>query len=238
MKPKIDKHATYFNMLEALEDKGCFICFLCRKVTVGYLDNFLYERVNDARTKEDLKASFGFCNAHSWQIVRMQDALSTAMAYKYVIKCLITDIAHWDSQISIKFLSQLCAKVFPEKITEDFLNKYRKCPACRQYLKYEQLYLESFWEYFTDTKFQDAYMNSFGLCFVHFLKAIKLCRNGRLLKRLVKAEREKFKNLSGELSEFIRKYDYRFKNEKYGSEADSWVRTVEKIVGKEYTVTE
>jgi hypothetical protein len=37
--------------------------------------------------------------------------------------------------------------------------------------------------------------------------------------------------LHGELGEFIRKQDYRFAHEAYGSEADAWQRAIALLVG-------
>jgi hypothetical protein len=33
--------------------------------------------------------------------------------------------------------------------------------------------------------------------------------------------------------EFHRKHDYRFSKEKFGKEGDSWIRAIEKMIGKE-----
>ena len=37
----------------------------------------------------------------------------------------------------------------------------------------------------------------------------------------------------GELEEIQRKHDYRFSNEDFGKEGDAWIRSIEKMVGKE-----
>jgi hypothetical protein len=39
-------------------------------------------------------------------------------------------------------------------------------------------------------------------------------------------------DLTGELKEFQRKHDYRFSSEVFGPERDSWIRAIEKMVGK------
>jgi hypothetical protein len=49
---------------------------------------------------------------------------------------------------------------------------------------------------------------------------------------LVEQQIGKFRSLSDELGEFIRKLDYRFSKEPRGSEVDSWKRVIEQFSGK------
>jgi len=46
--------------------------------------------------------------------------------------------------------------------------------------------------------------------------------------------REKLESLHRELAEFIRKNDYRFKDEGFGTESDSWKRAVHKLTGDRF----
>jgi len=49
----------------------------------------------------------------------------------------------------------------------------------------------------------------------------------------LKIEAAKVKSIIEELKEFERKHDYRFSKEKFGKEGDSWIRAIEKLIGKE-----
>jgi len=50
---------------------------------------------------------------------------------------------------------------------------------------------------------------------------------------MLKIESQKIGNLRKELDEFERKHDYRFTKEGFGKEGDSWIRAIEKMIGKE-----
>jgi len=41
-----------------------------------------------------------------------------------------------------------------------------------------------------------------------------------------------YRNLHGELAEFIRKHDHRFGHEPFGAEKDAWLRTVAMFAGE------
>jgi hypothetical protein len=63
--------------------------------------------------------------------------------------------------------------------------------------------------------------------------ALKKCKNKKFGKELVDIEIGKISGLIAELKEFMRKHDYRFSKEKFGKEGNSWIRTIEKFIGKE-----
>ena len=55
----------------------------------------------------------------------------------------------------------------------------------------------------------------------------------RALERLREVQRACLESLLAELSEFIRKHDYRFTGEGMGAEGTSWIRAVEMVAGKQ-----
>lgn len=97
----------------------------------------------------------------------------------------------------------------------------------------EERYVSIFRESFDDPEFGLHYKNSFGLCLPHLALVLRKYRNKMLIKELVDIEIGKISGLIAELKEFIRKHDYRFSKEKFGKESDSWIRVIEKFIGKE-----
>ena len=51
-------------------------------------------------------------------------------------------------------------------------------------------------------------------------------------ERIIAIQQQGWKRLLGELDEFIRKQDYRFREEPIGSERDSWIRAVALVSGQ------
>jgi len=219
----MEKHMVYFNLLDALKE-GCPICFLVKKGAHKFMDDFLYEGISDLATKEQIKVSRGFCNRHAWQLRAFGDGFAHAIVYENLAGMVLKEMEWVESSVSIK---KIIAAIDPEKSARNV------CLFCKQKKDIEARYVLEFWESFDDQEFSGYYKKSFGLCLPHLVFALKKCGNAKLSKELIAVELPKFSALSGELKEFIRKHDYRFSKEKFGVERDSWLRAIEKFIGKE-----
>jgi len=107
------------------------------------------------------------------------------------------------------------------------------CPVCNDLRDYEKRYITAFIEGFNEAEVRIAFGRSSGLCLPHIASVLAVCKDEELIKELLKAESEKISNLRKELGEFERKHDYRFSKEGFGKESDSWMRAIEKMIGKE-----
>jgi len=217
------KHTTYFNLLEALKE-GCPICYLVKKNTHKFMDDFLYESVNDPGVREDIKASSGFCNRHAWQLQKFGDGFGQAIVYNDLMNIVLKQINELDESFSIK---ELLKSINPGVATKKI------CMFCKQEIDVVERYVSVFWESFDDAEFSFHYKNSFGLCLPHLALALKKCKNKKLGTELIDIEAVKISSLVAELKEFMRKHDYRFSKEKFGEEGNSWIRAIEKFIGKE-----
>lgn len=196
-----EKHTTYFNLLDALKE-GCPICFLVKRSVHKFMDDFLYEGINDPGVRQEIKASSGFCNRHAWQLQKSGDGFGQAIVYSELMNVVLKRPA-------------------------------KTCIFCVQEKEAEGRYLSVFLESFDDTDFGYRYKSSFGLCLPHLAVALKKCRDAGAKKALVDIETKKVSALTIELKEFMRKHDHRFSHEKIGKEGDSWIRAIEKFIGKE-----
>ena len=70
-----------------------------------------------------------------------------------------------------------------------------------------------------------------GLCLPHFRKVLALTTQAPLLRILVQAQEAKLEKTLADLSEVIRKYDYRNKDEARGDEFKVPSRSVEQAAG-------
>jgi len=217
------KHTTYFNLLDALKE-GCPICFLVKKNTHKFMDDFLYESVNDPGLRWEIKASFGFCNRHAWQMQRLGDGFGQAIVYNDLMNAVLKKLEGIGESISVK---ELLKRIDPGT------NARQICIFCKQENDAQERFISVFWESLDDPEFNFHYKASFGLCLSHLALALKICRNRKQAKELIGIEAPKLSGLIAELKEFMRKHDYRFSEEKFGKENDSWIRTIEKLIGKD-----
>ena len=82
-----------------------------------------------------------------------------------------------------------------------------------------------------DERLYNAIKESGGLCVPHLRRALELVRDEATFAALVEMTRKKLIKLSADLSEFIRKHDHRYKNEKFEGEGDSWQQAITQIIG-------
>ena len=85
----VTKHTTYFNLLDALKEQGCPVCFVIKKNAQKFMDNFLYESVNDPGIRKQIKESVGFCNRHAWQLQKFGDGFGLGIVYEDIMRLVL-----------------------------------------------------------------------------------------------------------------------------------------------------
>jgi hypothetical protein len=110
---------------------------------------------------------------------------------------------------------------------------HANCPACLLRIREEEAFLGTLLDHLGEWQFCEAYTGSAGLCMVHLDAALAICRDARTARQLVEAHNSILDRLIAELDEFQRKTDYRFHQEASGTEADSWLRAIEMVNGKQ-----
>ncbi len=222
------KHSLYYTVLENFQEQGCSICYLLVESLERYLRGLLCDSVNDPGMRAVLIKAKGFCNSHAWRLKDIGDGLGTAIIYKDILTHLLAQV----ETVSVKELSQSIERTAKGGMLRSAKKTTGSCPACFFLQGNEERSLDVLTENIDDEQFSSAYESSDGLCLPHFLKAVKTVKDKEQRDFLIRVQTDKMEILSGELSEFIEKHDYRFSGEGYGKEADSWVRAIEMVVGK------
>lgn len=200
-------------LLEALGEAGCPICRLGQEVAKRFLDVLLYEGVNDPGLRTELRASRGMCHRHAWEMAEIQGgALGIAIIQRDVLNSAIKEIEGSDNPA-------------------ERLGPQRSCPACAQEEEMERLYPSELLRSLDDAQLGPAFAASAGLCLPHLRQALTLAKGEKRAEALLDAQRAIWQRLLGELSEFIRKNDYRFTAEGFGAEGDSWLRALAALSG-------
>jgi len=240
-----DKHTVYYELLDACAVSGCPICALTLTAVTSYLQAITYEHVNDPEFRDAIVAARGYCNDHSWRLRELRVALGTALMYRDVIRDAAAELARpstggrpdlfgaGQGQGGMRDrLAALAGRGTPDRGDGRIVDPHRACPACQERDRYELLYLEALLSHIQDERMSQAFRDAGGLCMVHLDRLIATTRQTAALARLIALQRECLLRLHDELTEFIRKNDYRFSSEGMGVERDSWVRAVEIVAGK------
>jgi len=221
----VTKHTTYFNLLDALKEQGCPVCFVIKKNAQKFMDDFLYESVNDPGIRKQIKESVGFCNRHAWQLQKFGDGFGLGIVYEDIMRLVLR-------RLEKAYGSSASLKAILKQLDKDEQAK-KSCIFCKEEKDVEGRYISVFLENFDDPELEFAYENSFGLCLRHLNLTIKKDKNKKLTNEFIAIEATKLNGLIAEVKEFLRKHDYRFSKEKFGKEGDSWIRAIEKMIGKE-----
>lgn len=214
----MDKHTTYFIVLEAMQTaKECPLCQLEAGAIHAYFDAILYEAVNDPKIRSGLVKSFGYCHRHAHYLMDMRDSLGVAILYQDQVQLL---------------LEVLAKKVWPDLKRTDQKNGIEvNCPACQNQIETRQRYIAVVLENIQDREIKTAYEASPGFCIPHLTILLENTTVQPLRDYFCNSEKQNLLRLWNELQEFIRKHDYRYSDEPYGSESNSWIRAIKKVTG-------
>jgi len=230
--------STAYDLIQACRQPGCPVCRVEQSVVERYLDNLFYESVNDIQLRERLRASMGFCREHAWLAVdkRLGSALGFAIIYHDVINNTLRQLESDVTPPITKHWSALLKQI-PEQASGTVqrviyaLTPQKHCVVCHQRDKALHIIISSLVESLNEPEMTSALQSSDRLCMPHLKKAFESVRDLEACNLLLLIHREKLENLRSELAEFIRKNDYRFKNEGFGAEGDSWRRAIGTIIG-------
>lgn len=223
----------------------CPVCRLVERKVHDYLDALLYENVNDIPIRDRLRAAHGLCRVHAWQLAQMRDGLGSAIIYKDVLNAILKELEqtrYGGGGTLGSFARRLMggggispAENHDQRRTNTAASRrlvpHATCPACETADHMADVYLESLLEHITAPQFWEKYEPSGGLCIPHLRRGLELARDEAGFRRLVEAQIKGMQALGAELDEFIRKTDYRFTDEEWGAERDSWLRAIETVVG-------
>jgi hypothetical protein len=210
---------TIYELRSACHKPGCPICTLVQRAGARYIEGTFSESMLDPAIRQKLVASQGFCYEHTWQSInlKLSDALGHAILFQDLVKAAVQTIAENEkvdgSQMSIA------------------LTAVKPCPACQIEAATLERVIDSLKNALRDQDFIAEYMQSNGLCFPH-LKGIMAVLDGKRRVVVLQHQSACLENLKGELAEFIRKSDYRFRDEVIGKEGDSYKRAADMVTGK------
>lgn len=216
---------------DAMDRWGCPLCRLSHKAEHAYIDSLNYERVLDLKTRDAIKASRGLCEHHSRMWQQLQgSALGIAIVYRVTILDLLrdTDPETYPSNPSL-FRRRATAQETAERLAAG-----GPCVACDIARGVTERFGSLLLKDLDDPEVRSLLVASGGLCLPHLRDVLGLPGAGRRHDILIQVHRDAWQQLMGELEEFIRKNDYRFREEAMtGAEGTSWSRAIDVIVGLE-----
>jgi len=222
---------TYFR-LERVIGSGaeCFLCSLEDEIERKYIDAYLSELVMDAKVREKIVESKGFCNYHSYKMLiiaskpESPDGHGIALTMQNIIEKLIQDLRKQK-----KNLEGVFSQTWNEK----------KCPACIHIANFMEIYNKKIVELLSSnhTEFLKLFKNPKGLCIPHFTALIReVAKEARdpqdIIYALVEVEEKNLLRLNRELSEYVKMQSYEFSDKHRKTLEDVLLRSIQKIAGR------
>ncbi len=215
-----DQDTLYCELLDALAAGGCPLCRLGRRAAGRYIDTLNYEGVNDPGLRRALRDAQGLCQRHAWEWTRLRGSpLGVAIVYRNLVK----DLA--------EVVEERAAGRGGRRSVAARLAPAGRCPACLAEDEAVQRYGRTLLAWLDRQELAAAYASAGGLCLSHLRKLLTLADDAQARTVLAWQERI-YRELIGQLDEFIRKHDHRFRDEPFGAEKDAWLRAVAALAGE------
>jgi hypothetical protein len=225
-----EKFVGFFRLVEACRAPGCPVCRCVSDESRGYLAAVLYEQVTDLDTRRAIRASWGFCNRHTWMLREIAGSLfGAAIIYEDLVR------------LALRRTERLAGRGRPRRWLDALTRRRPRilaayharaaCPACTHAADGERRYLATIVTFIDDGDLQAAYADSDGLCLPHLFAAVAQSGATPGTATLVDRTRRKWRQLRQDIAAFVSKHDYR--NDEPFSEAEqaACVRAFEMLAG-------
>lgn len=214
---------TYFRIERIIRSGAeCFLCALEEEIEKRYMDAYLSEFVMDAKARDKIVESRGFCNHHFYKILIIAskpeslDGHVIALIAQNVIEELIRDLHKQERK------------------------NEKRCPACVHLASFMEMYCKKIVELLSSNheEFLKLFKDSKGLCIPHFTALINTLRetlpnqSGEVIDTLIEIEERNLQRLNSELAEHVRRQSYEFSDRDRAAVEDVLLRSVQRIVGR------
>lgn len=219
-----DKDTLYFELQDALAAGGCPLCRLGRRAAGRYIETLNYEGVNDPGLRRALREAHGLCHRHAWQWAQLRGSpLGVAIVYRNLVK----DVAEVvEEQAEGRGTGRSGRRSAATRLAPA-----GRCPACRAEDEAVQRYGRTLLAWLEHEALATAYMSAGGLCLLHLRELLALADDAQA-RTVLTWQGKIYRELIGQLDEFIRKHDHRFSHEPFGAEKDSWIRAMAMLAGE------
>lgn len=218
------------------EDCECPLCCIYQKLEEEALDYILRPStyMTDDRRMESDKA--GFCSRHAEMLSKMPDRLGFALMLKTHMERVIKEMEKLEKEPA-KASSLFKKKAEPSGITQYVKRLENSCVVCEKIETTFENYVGTvFYLYKKEQSFRELFHSSKGFCTRHYGMLYELAP-GRLsgelltlfLQNLNRLYLDNMKRVHEDLSWFVDKFDYRFKEEPWKNAKDAVPRTLTKL---------
>jgi len=200
---------------DAAASHVCPICTLEQRSVERQLRAFFAEFVNDPAARAQFRKSRGFCIHHTSLILELGDALAISILYADLAE---RTQATWQTSPTRRFLTSNPNPGIP----------WSPCHACAAQMEASARYTQALAAGLERPEVWAGVEADERLCLDHITGILNVAKPA-IKKRFQDLESSRLAQLQAEMEEFIRKNDYRFRGEAWGTERDAWQRALLKL---------
>jgi len=222
---------NWVEVKESLQQNGCPACNIMKKHLHKYFDNLLYENALDVTIHKKIISYMGLCNMHTWVLSEFPDKLGISILFQTTLQKENRQIKNVSEFNYEQMFNHSKSKTKIEKIKKFIFKQLQakgKCLACEHQQESQSFYIHQLIKVWSDEEFREQYeRENVLLCRFHFQLLISECNTKDMIKYFFSVQSKKIDRLYYQLSEFIRKHDYRFQKEMTIEDGKSLNRTLE-----------
>ena len=230
-----EKFAGHVSLVEACAFRGCPVCRCVLGESRGYLRALLHEGVTDPESRRAVRASWGFCNWHTWMLLEVDPrALGASIYYEDLLREAIDRVTTLADRPRRSRLGSLVARMRGRDDAPAIVvarDRRLRCTLCVLAAETERQSLVTLATMITNAEIASAYASSDGVCLPHVVRAVEVAPRSREVRVLITRTLEKWLALRGTLQSFIAKHDYRNRTAYTEEEAASYARSFEIMAG-------
>ncbi len=216
---------------EKTGDPSCALCRLSQRSVRRTLRDLFSEFVNDPPLRVRIRAARGFCRYHLPLIVDSGDGLGIAILTHDLADETLQNWGERDFRLDKNSGSN--ASDFRSRLASFFASgsspsAKTECLLCETEKEADTRYASALAAGLSRPEVWESCLSNREFCVRHVEMLVSLARPPERA-RLIQLETEHLTRLKNELEEFIRKNDYRFREEPMGEEGDSWRRALLKL---------
>ena len=220
------------------EDCECPLCSIYHKLEQDALEYTLRPSTYMVSERREESDKVGFCKRHAAMLNEMPDRLGLALIYKTHMDSFVKEIEQRQKE-PVKQASFFKKKTEASGLAAYIGQLEKSCFVCEKIEKTFHDYLGTIFHlYKKEEEFRKLFTSSKGFCTKHYGMLYEMAPErlgGALLDSFISELNqlylENMKRVRDDLSWFVDKFDYRFKDEPWKNSKDALPRTLTKVNG-------
>lgn len=229
------------------KDCECPVCEFEREEEKKIIDYTVGASMMEPDSRE-ITNEKGFCKNHYMKIISTPNKLSAALINETHIEKILDDLKNFNDNLcenkKTLFKKNTPATLQIQNSANHFEKLGSSCAVCDRLNATMTRFAENIlFLCKTDEGFRKKFFSGKGFCIKHFALLLKLApnefKNNELYdftKKLYNLEIENISRVLGDVKWFVKKFDYRFKDEDWKNSKDAVVRSTAKVVSYEENV--